>query len=201
MSNIRKEYLQYEKALRDLLAIAPDLVKAKKDLFKKYGSKSDIKLFKKGKSTPYATWYSKSSIEISNTYTDYSALELSDIPDEEINDLFPEFSECSFSPGSPVFLTLDDGKEKYIAYDAKTKIFMDVESGYKTKLTSLEDCKSALFQMSVLSEVTTTPEELWLMVSVLDDWYKVKSLRKMFIVIKPECITQPTLISDMVIPE
>ncbi|EON7636871.1 hypothetical protein ABV23_RS00070 [Escherichia coli] len=201
MSNIRKEYLQYEKALRDLLAIAPDLVKAKKELFQKYGSKSDFKLFKKGKSTPFATWYNKYSIEITNIYTDYSALELTEVPDEEVNDLFPEFNECKFSTGSPVFLTLDDGKGVYIVYDAKTKTFMDVESGYKTKLTSLEDCKGALFQMSVLGEVTTTPEELWLMVSVLNDWYKVKSLRKMFIVINPECIEQPTLITDMVIPE
>ncbi|EOR9074156.1 hypothetical protein FOI42_RS03480 [Escherichia coli] len=205
MTNIRTEYVKYEKALRDLLNIAPDLIRAKQTLFDKYGPKSELKLSKKGKPTQYTTLYNRYSVGICNIYTDELVLELTQDDDEEAHDLFPEFEECMFSPGNPVFLTLNDGrktlKESFITYDAKTKTLMDIESGYKTDLKSLEDCKGALFQMGVITEVTTTPEELWLMVSVLNDWYKVKSLRNMFIYIKPDCIKKETLINNMVIPE
>lgn len=173
---MRKSYQETIDLIREVIKVAPGAIAFKKSLYKKYGSMSNMCCQKKR--SKFTTQYWHDSIILSNEHQRILTLESEPNEYEEGNICVPDYDEINFNCGDfETTLLLHEGYPEgdvLAEYNPKTKI---LKRGIQFTINNKDDVEAALMQLSTSEPITTSVEELWGIISVLNECYKVKSLR------------------------
>lgn len=198
---MRKSYQEAIDLLHEVVNVAPAAIKFKKSLYKKYGSMTSMCLQKKR--SKFTTQYWEDSIILSNEHQRILTIEFDANQYGEGLICVPDFDEINFNCGDfNTTVLLHEGfpeGDVFAEYNPKTKI---LKCGMQFEIKNEQDVEGALMQLNTCNQVTVTVQELWGLISVLNAFYKVKSLHKHSIILHTNCANiKCKHIQEMVAPD
>ncbi len=198
---MRKSYQEAIDLIREVIKVAPGAIAFKKSLYKKYGPMSSMCCQKKR--SKFTTQYWHDSIILSNEHQRILTIESVDNQYGEGMICVPDYDEINFNCGDyETTLLLHEGYPEgdvMAEYNPKTKI---LKRGIQFKINNKDDVEAALMQLSTSEPITIDVEELWGIISVLNECYKIKSLHKYSIILNTNCAMKKCKnIQEMVVPD
>jgi hypothetical protein len=198
---MRKSYQEVIDLIREVIKVAPAAIEFKKSIYKKYGSMTSM-CFQKKRSA-YTTQYWNDSIILSNENQRILSLESEPTDYGEGNICVPDYDEINFNCGDfETTLLLHEGYPEgdvLAEYNPKTKI---LKRGIQFTIKNEDDVEAALMQLSTSEPISISTDELWGIISVLNECYKVKSLRKHSIILHTNMTNiKCKHIQEMVVPD